>query len=858
VRDASTLAARSLPTGTVTFLFTDVEGSTRLLDELGPERYAEALAEHRRVLRNAFAAHRGVEVDTQGDAFFVAFHSAAEAIAAARDAQAALTSAVAVRMGLYTGEPLLAEGGYVGMDVHRGARIAAAGHGRQVLVSEATRDALVTETVPATELRDLGEQRLKDLGTPIRLYQLGAGDFPPLKVLYRSTLPVQRSPLVGRDRELAEAAALLRGYRVVTLTGPGGSGKTRLALQLAAEVTEDFPDGVYWVALQAVRDPALVPPTIAQALDAKGDLVEHIADGRILLLLDNLEQLVDCAPALANLLALTPKLKLLATSREPLHIDGERTYPVDPLLIEDAVALFAQRAAVIEPSDVVAAICQRLDCLPLAVELAAARTTLLSPERLLGRLDQALPILTSGRRDAPERQRTMRATIAWSYELLQTEEQTLFRRLAVFAGSFDVSAAEMVCDADVDPLQSLLEKSLLRRWESGRFAMLETIHEHALECLNAQDATADDIAALRRRHAYYYLALAEQAEPELRGPEQRAWRARLELEHDNLRAAVAWSREDGDTDLGLRLAGALWRFWRTNNHLDEGTRLLDALLGLADSAPGLRARALLGASRLAMDQGDGERSISAAEEALAAAQAGGKPTQVAAVTENLGLMMLTKELRAGSERSPERLNRAIALLEEGVTRYRELGDRVGTADALNNLGNALLELGKTARAAEVLEEGLVLQRDAGNALGLAFVLNTLGYLAVHEGELELANTRLTESLSLFYELGDLARVGDSLEGFAQIAAGRGNDRRAVVLWAAGESLRVKAGKEMEPSERALHDVALAPVRARLGEAAVALAWGDGAGLDPEDAVALAFSSSEQASVGARDEAASLD
>ncbi|MBD0347505.1 MAG: adenylate/guanylate cyclase domain-containing protein, partial [Thermoleophilia bacterium] len=495
---------RQLPTGNVTFLFTDVEGSTRLLEELGAERYAGALAEHRRLLREAFAHHGGVEVDTQGDAFFVAFGSADEALAAAERVRATLQSTpIQVRIGLHTGAPLVTGDGYVGMDVHRGARIAAAGHGGQVLVSETTASALSG----GDGLRDLGEQRLKDLGAPIRLYQLGDGDFPPLKVLYRSTLPVQPSPLVGRERELDEVAALLAENRVVTLTGPGGSGKTRLALQVAADAQDDFPDGVYWVPLQTIRDPELVLPAIAQAVEAQGPAAEHIADRRVLLVLDNLEQVLEAAADIAQLLAATPNAKAVSTSREPLRIAGEREYAVEPLPLDDAVSLFRERAAVAEPADVVREICRRLDCLPLAVELAAARTKLLPPVQLLGRLEQALPLLTAGRRDAPERQRTLRATIAWSFDLLTPPEQDLFRRLSVFAGSFDLAAAERVCDAELDTLQSLLEKNLVRRWESGRFGMLETIHEYA----GGRLEESGDAERVRDRHAAYFLELAESA-----------------------------------------------------------------------------------------------------------------------------------------------------------------------------------------------------------------------------------------------------------------------------------------------------------------------------------------------------------
>jgi Adenylate and Guanylate cyclase catalytic domain/AAA ATPase domain len=423
-----------LPTGTVTFLFTDIEGSTRLLEELGPS-YASTLAEHRRVLREAFARHGGVEVDTQGDAFFVAFSSASAAVAAAAEAQAALS--VPVRMGIHTGEPQRTDSGYVGIDVHRAARICSAGHGGQVLVSETTQRLL-----DGTELGDLGEHRLKDLGQALRLYQLGAGEFPPLRSLNQTNLPAQPSALVGRETELAQLLSLVSESRLVTLTGPGGSGKTRLALQVAAELVERFEGGVFFVALASVTDAELVLPTVAQTIGAQDGLADHIRDRHTLLLLDNLEQVLAVAPALSELLERCPKLGLLVTSRALLRIAGERDYPVDPLPEADAVELFRTRAVTSEPLEAVYEICRRLDGLPLALELAAARTRLLSPVQLLERLERALPVLTGGRRDAPERQRTLRATIEWSYELLEPGEQELFRRLSVFAGSFTLASAE--------------------------------------------------------------------------------------------------------------------------------------------------------------------------------------------------------------------------------------------------------------------------------------------------------------------------------------------------------------------------------------------------------------------------------
>jgi hypothetical protein len=452
---------RELPTGTVTFLFTDVEGSTRLLQEHGG-RYADLLAEHRRVLRAAFVRHGGVEVDTQGDAFFVAFASAREAVAAAAEGQAALSGPVPVRIGLHTGEAQVTEEGYVGLDVHRAARIAAAGHGGQVLLSRSTRDLV------EGEVRDLGEHRLKDLSAPERLYQLGEGEFPRLRTLYQTNFPVPATPFLGRRRELADLTELLaRGdVRLLTLTGPGGTGKTRLALQAAGASSDDYPDGVWWVPLAAVRDHELVLPSVAQTLGATNGLASHIGDRRLLVLLDNFEQVVAAAAGVAELLSSCPRLDVLVTSRKVLRVSGEQAYPVPPLQPRDGTELFVARARAAHPdfaeSDAVGELCGRLDNLPLAIELAAARSRTLSPEQLLGRLSQRLDLLKGGR-DADPRQQTLRATIEWSCDLLAAEEQRLFARLAVFAGGCTLEAAEQVCDSGLDTLASRVDKSLVRK-----------------------------------------------------------------------------------------------------------------------------------------------------------------------------------------------------------------------------------------------------------------------------------------------------------------------------------------------------------------------------------------------------------
>ena len=478
------MGARPLPSGTVTFLFTDVEGSTRLLQEHGPA-YADLLAEHRRAIREALARHDGVEVDTQGDAFFVAFPRAGEAVAAAAEAQRALAAGpIRVRMGVHTGEPLLTDEGYVGMDVHRAARIAACAHGGQIVLSETTRRLLDAEP----PLRDLGEHRLKDLIGAERLFQLGEGDFPPLRTLDATNLPVVSLPLVGRERELEELVAMLsNGTRLLTLTGPGGTGKTRLALQVAAELVGRLHDGVFWVPLGALTDPGLLPSEVAQTIGAPDDLTGFLRGRELLLLLDNFEHLLDAAPVVSAILGACAGVRVLSTSRAPLRVAGEHEYRVDPLPDKQAAALFTERARAVgrevAPDATVEEICRRLDGLPLAVELAAARTKLLAPERLLERLDSALALLTGGARDAPERQRTLRATIEWSYDLLDPGPRELFSRLSVFSGSFSLEAAEEVCGAELDDLGALVDYSLLKPIGEDRFFMLETIGEYGRERL---------------------------------------------------------------------------------------------------------------------------------------------------------------------------------------------------------------------------------------------------------------------------------------------------------------------------------------------------------------------------------------
>ena len=570
---------RDLPTGTVTFLFTDIEGSTRLLQQLGPDAYGEALAEHRRLLRDAFVAEGGMEVDTQGDAFFVAFPTAAGAVTAAASGQRALAPGpITVRMGLHTGAPTVATEGYVGIDVHRGARVAALAHGGQVIVS-ATTAALVGDE----PLRDLGRHRLKDFDAPVRLFQLGTSEFPPLRTPGAVDLPTPATHFLGRERELFDAATvwLDREPRVVTIVGPGGAGKTRFSIELARLLAEEADGGTVFVPLAPVRDAALVVPLIAGRLGASGDnaaaIATRVGEKQTHVVLDNLEQLLpDAGRPLAELLAAAPALRIVATSREPLRIAGESEFDLPPMDERDAVTLFIERAQAVRAdvgdSPAVHELIRRLDGLPLAIELAAARVKLLGPEQLLERIAQRLDLLKGGR-DAEERHATLRATIAWSYDLLDDDEQQLFARLAVFRGGCVLGAAEAVCDADLETLASLLDKSLVRRRTDAngneRFWMLETIREFARERLEA----SGEESGLRRLQTDWLIELADRAGTRATVGVPGTWNVDLVApELDNVRAVLEWALEH-EPERGLELAAALEGFWLVREPYEGAARL---------------------------------------------------------------------------------------------------------------------------------------------------------------------------------------------------------------------------------------------------------------------------------------------
>jgi predicted ATPase len=855
---------RALPAGTVTFLFTDVEGSTRLLHELGPVAYAEALAEHRRIVREAVTAHGGVEVDTQGDSFFVAFPTAPGALAAAAQAQHLLAAgSIRVRMGIHTGTPFVSDEDYVGADVHRAARIAAVGHGGQVLVSATT-----AALGGASGLRDLGSHRLKDLSAPEHIYQLGEGDFPSLKSLHQTNLPVPATSFVGRQRELAELTGLLGrdDIRLVTLIGPGGTGKTRLSLATAAACTERYPDGVWFVALDAVRDPQLLIPTIAQTLGEpeqpnrpiSATLAERLANAKTLLVLDNLEQIIAAAPDIASLLQTTAWLSVCASSREPLSIAGERVYHVPPLAIpaesdhptaadlkgSGAIELFVDRGRAARPefaltdenAAAIAAICRRLDGLPLAIELAAARLNVLAPNQILSRLDDRLSLLASTRRDLPDRQRTLRGTIDWSHDLLSDRERALFRRLSVFAGGADFDAVQAVVDPEhelgkdiLELVTALVDRSLVRSIQDGhvaRLAMLETIREYAAERLADSGETRD----LEGRHAAYYTALAESATSVMRDPRRDELLDEFDRDLGNLRAAIAWSMRTGQTDTGLRVTTALNDFWHLRNHIPEAVRAIEDLLELstADGVTVLRGRATLIAAGLLTWLADSERSRPLAEKGIAMAEQLGDVMGVALGKSSLGWSIFYTEPKL-----------ALAVFEEGVAAARTAGDEPLEMESLMGQAWTHLRLGRldeaTDRASQVIELG----ERVGIAYITSFALLTLGAVRAAKGDLGTAVGHYADALRRAHSAGAHVGTALALDAIASVAIDRGDVDRGIRLSSAADRLRKDIGGNVTLAEIGLAEP-LTRAQGMVGREEYERAFKGGYALSADQAVALAL------------------
>jgi predicted ATPase len=751
------------PSGTVTMVFTDIEGSTRLLHELGQDAYREALSDHRRLVRRAFAHYKGYEVDYEGDAFFYAFQRAIAAVAAVEEAIGSLAAGpVRIRVGVHTGEPGLDPPKYVGMDVHKTARIMSAGHGGQVLLSKATREVI------DAQVTDLGEHRLKDFSEPVWIYQLGSQRFPPLKTISNTNLPRPASSFVGRERELGEVLSRIRnGARLLTLSGPGGSGKTRLALETAASLVPEYKAGVFWVGLASLRDPALVTETIGQTLGAKDGLTEHIAGRELLLLLDNLEQVIEAAPALASLVSACPNLTLLVTSRELLRVQGELEYQVPPLAEAEAVSLFCQRAQ-LEPTDEIAELCRRLDNLPLAVELAAARAKALSPSQILARLAQRLDLLKGGR-DSDPRQETLRATIQWSYDLLSESEQRLFRRLSVFAGGCMLESAEEIADADLDTLQSLVEKSLVR-FSNDRYWTLETIREFAAERLRELDEQEE----LRTRHATHMLARFA-AMPR----EGSTWLPVLEAERDNFRAAMSWALETQGSEPALTLAVAYGDLCKFRGPFSEGRRWLDAALRhRGDETPAGRCKALLNVSSLAQRQRDLECAEASGKEALRLSRSTGDPETIGRSLSLLGTV-------AGLRRE---LETAESLWREALAVFSKSGNNRQAIRTLGMLAWLAIAQRDFASARSATEEALALSREAGDRWGIVTNAGNLGHVLVREGRFEEALGPLSESVLLAHDERGVDGVAHALIEVAGAAAGLGKYGQAVVMLGGAEAL----------------------------------------------------------------------
>jgi predicted ATPase/class 3 adenylate cyclase len=847
---------RTLPTGTVAFVFTDIEGSTRLAQTLPGERWEAVLARHRELIRTAVAAHDGVEVSTEGDGFFLAFARTSDAVAAVVDAERAIAAepwpedaVVLVRAGIHTGEGRLdADGSYIGADVHRAARVAAAGHGGQVLLSQTTTTLVADDLPPGVGLRGLGEHRLKDL-RPERICQLliegQRSEFPPIRSLDRqpNNLPTQLTSFVGRDRELREAGELLRTTRLLTLTGPGGTGKTRLSLQLAADVAERFADGIWFVALEPVRDPGLIAGTILTTLglveaggrSARDILVDWLATREVLLVLDNFEQVIDGAPVVADLLRGAPRISILVTSRAPLRVSGEQEYPVpglpaprDVLALSDleklnlpagdrlldaagasqyeAVRLFIARAVAVRPdfrvtnenAPAVAGIAARLHGMPLAIELAAARVKLLPPETILERLEHQLGILSAGARDLPERQQTLRGAIAWSHDLLGDGERRLLARLSVFVGGCELDSAEAVCGPPaeldgvevIDCLMFLTDQSLVRAEEVDgglRFRMLDTIREFAAEQLAARGEREE----IERRHSATVLASVEAIQPLLSGDDQRRWLGRLERDHDNVRAVLDRAVAAGDAATAIPLAFAMWRYWQKRGHLAEARRRLQAMADAPWSRddPRLRARLMEALGGVCWWQADIPAMGAAYAEALEIWQTIGDKREIANALYNDSFRYAVSD--SPGVRDPERLgfkqmNRARDLAVEA-------GDERGEANALWGIGNWMYFHEADDRGVGHFNDAIAIFRRLGDRTMEAWTHHMIGVALVRPGEVEEARANIQASMRLFHTFGDVAGITLSLDDFASIAIATGDLPRAARLWGAARALSAAGG-----------------------------------------------------------------
>lgn len=867
-----------LPTGTVTFFFSDIEGSTRLIQQLG-ERYPDVLLAHHTIQREALAANGGHELRTEGDSFFIVFKSALEACAGAAAVQKMMAQyawpddgQVRVRIGLHTGEATLVGNEYLGLDVHRAARIASAGRGGQVLISETTRALVDHVLAPGLTLKDLGMHRLKDLARPERLFQLTVdglpADFPPLKTLEATpnNLPTQLTSFIGRNDQVREAKQLLARSRLLTLTGPGGTGKTRLSLEIAAEVLDQFADGVYFVPLSAVHDPELVPSAIAQALaiSTTGSrrpidaLLDHLREKQTLLVLDNFEQVLKAAPIATQLLEGSAGLRVLVSSRTVLRVSGEQEFPVPPLALPDlkalpglaalsqfeAVRLFIERAVAVKPdfqatnenAPAIAGICERVDGLPLAIELAAARVKLFSPQALLSRLEKSLSALGSGARDAPARQQTLRGAILWSYDMLDEGARRLLARFSVFARGGNLEQVEPVCGpADdvggdvVESLDQLADQSLLRRlpdFDEPRFLMLQTIRDFAAERLEE----SGEAHVIRDRHLKAFIALAREAQSHLFGPRRKEWLDRLEEDHDNFRAALEWAVATGNARQAMSLSASFWRFWQMRGHIHEGRARMKQVLAMPDGRefPQERLPALEAAGGLAYWQADMEVAQGFYDECLELTRRVGDDRAIANAIYNAAFPMLV---------SRNELPRAKLLLEEGLPIFRELGDDGGVARTLWGLGNVAYFGKDYAAAKPPLEEAQALFRQLDDRFMLGWSTHTLGLVAVKTEEVEAARKYFVDALRLFIEAQDVSGITLQLDNLSVIAREDGDLVRATRLAAAAVAQQAVTGTSLGGL---LSYQEGRTGREGLNEVDAAKAWAEGHALTLEDAIAYAL------------------
>ncbi len=909
----------SVATGTVTLLFTDIEGSTKLIGELGPT-YATVLADHHRLVRGAFGEQGGTEVDSAGDGLFWSFPSATAAILAAVSAQRALAAhewpvPVRVRMGLHTGEPTSGDLGYVGLDVHRASRISGAAHGGQIVASQTTRD-LASNLPSGVAFADLGDHRLKDLPVPERLFQVVAPDlaheFPPLRTIdFRpNNLPRQLTTFVGRQQQIADAKRILAGSPLLTLTGPGGVGKTRLAIEVGSELLEEYEDGVWFVDFGPLTDPAFVDQAIASALgvvDRPGQpildsIVDHLKGRHVLLLLDNCEHLLDGAAGTIDALLRSCNLvRIIATSREGLAIPGESVFPVPSLSAPpgdvladspdlaqyEAVRLFVERATASLPdfrvternAAAIVQICRRLDGVPLALELAAARVRALPVEQIAARLDDRFRLLTGSSRLAIPRQQTLRQAIDWSHDLLADEERAVFRRLAAFVGSCSLEAAEAVCSGETVPadmvldlLSRLVDKSLLiAETEDGeaRYRQLESIRQYARDRLLE---TGEAREALQR-HRDWYLAFVQRAAPEFfRGVDSVSWLARLDLEHDNLRAALQWSLDEpGEANRGLQLAGGLWRFWEIRGHLVEGRSWLERLLAATegeDSA--LRADGYTGAGILAFMQGDHEAARGFHEQSLDQHRRLGDYLGIAFAANNLANAAVLSGDYAAARRLYEpgldwareqgdlrmlgfaiiNMAEAVALdgepdlarsqYEEGIEAFRQAGDRWGEANGLDSLGVTLGRQGEREEAERLHERALRIFRELGDERGVARVISHLGDEALRADDVERATRLHAECAEIRRRLGDVPGVASAIEKLASVVS-TGDPYGAAVLLGTAERVRDSIRASVPPTVRDEYEACRSSVRALLGEERFESARREGRKITPAAAVSRVLS-----------------